>query len=234
MIDWIGDSWPDWKITFELAKRMGFEKEFPWNTVEEAIDYQLAPSGLTVQKLRTNPFGVRCEALTYNKYEKKGFNTPSGKIEFYSNLLKENGYPPLPVFAPDDENCISFYNERDRFPFIGISGARPQSFVHSQLHQIPQLLNQEPEPLVDIHPQDANRLKIEDGDKLKIETPQGHIIIKAKISNVVRPGLIRIAWGWGEFMPDCNLNELTDDTVRDFITGTPSNRCFMCNVVKMN
>ena len=29
VIDWIGDSWPDWKITFELAKRMGLEKEFP-------------------------------------------------------------------------------------------------------------------------------------------------------------------------------------------------------------
>jgi anaerobic selenocysteine-containing dehydrogenase len=234
VIDWIGDSWPDWKITFELAKRMGFEKEFPWHTIEEAIDYQLAPSGLTVQKLRKNPDGMRCEELTYKKYEIKGFNTPSGKIEFYSEILKENGYPPLPSFTVGEENSISFYNEKDRFPFIGISGARPQGFVHSQLHHIPQLLKQEPEPLVDIHPQDANRLKIEDGDKLKIETPKGRIVIKAKISNVVRPGLVRIAWGWGELIHDCNLNELTDDTVRDPLTGTPSNRCFMCNVVKIN
>jgi len=234
VIDWIGDCWPDWKITFELAKRMGFEKEFPWHTVEEAIDYQLAPSGLSVQKLRKNPDGMRCEKLTYKKYELKGFNTPSGKIEIYSQILKENGYPSLPVFALDEEKSFSFYHERDRFPFIGVSGARPQVFVHSQLHHIPRLLNQEPEPLADIDPQDAKRLKIEDGDKVKIETPKGRIVIKAKISNVVRPGLVRIAWGWGEFIPDCNLNELTDDKVRDSITGTPSNRCFMCNVVKMN
>lgn len=234
VIDRIGESWPDWKITFELAKRMGFEKVFPWHTVEEAIDYQLTPSGLTVQKLRTNPDGIRCEALTYNKYEKKGFKTPSGKIEFYSSLLKEKGYPPLPAFSPDEENPISFYNEREKFPFIGISGARPQSFVHSQLHHVPRLLNQEPEPLADIHPQDAKQLKIEEGDKLKIETPKGHIVIKAIISKIVRPGSVRIAWGWGECVPDCNLNELTDDSVRDSITGTPSNRCFMCNVVKMD
>jgi anaerobic selenocysteine-containing dehydrogenase len=232
VIDWVGDSWPDWKITFELAKRMGFEEEFPWSTIEEAIDYQLALSGLTVQRLRKNPDGMRCDELTYKKYENKGFNTPSGKVELYSGILKENGYPSLPSFSQDEENRISFYNEKDRFPFIGISGARTQGFVHSQLHHIPQLLKQEPEPLVDIHPQDANRINIKDGDKLKIETPKGSIVITAKISNIVRPGLIRIAWGWGDFIRDCNLNELTDDAVRDALTGTPSNRCFMCSVVK--
>ena len=233
VIDWVGDSWPDWKITFELAKQMGFEKEFPWSTIEEAIDYQLEPSGLNVKELRKNPDGLRCEELTYNKYKSKGFNTPSGKIEFYSDLLKENGYPPLPSFDQDEENRISFYDEKERFPFVGISGARTQGFVHSQLHHIPQLLNHEPEPLVDIHAQDANRLEIEDGDTLKIETPNGSIVMKAKISDVVRPGLVRIAWGWGDSIRECNLNELTDDTVRDAMTGTPSNRCFMCNVVKL-
>ena len=87
----VGDSWPDWKITFELAKRMGLNEDFPWNTAEEAIDYQLEPSGLTVQQLRKNPDGLRCDELRYEKYKAEGFETPSAKIEFYSETLKKHG-----------------------------------------------------------------------------------------------------------------------------------------------
>ena len=234
VIDWEGDSWPDWKIIFELAKRMGFEKEFPWHTVEETIDYQLGPSGLTVQKLRENPDGMRCDELRYAKYENEGFQTRSGKIEFYCEILKENGYPPLPSFSADAENQISFFDQKDQFPLIGISGARPIAFVHSQFRHVPQLLNSEPEPLVDIHPQDARRLNLQNGETVRIETPNGYITMKTKISKIVHPGSIRMAWGWGDHRHDCNLNELSDDKVRDPITGTPSNRCFMCKLIKIN
>ena len=34
----VGDSWPDWKIVFELGRRLGLEADFPWRTAEEAID----------------------------------------------------------------------------------------------------------------------------------------------------------------------------------------------------
>ena len=70
-----------------------------------------------------------------------------------------------------------------------------------------------------------------DGDRVQVETPHGRIRIRARVSPVVHPGSIRIAWGWGDYIPDCNLNDLTDDEERDPVTGTPSNRCFMCNVV---
>jgi hypothetical protein len=49
----------------------------------------------------------------------------------------------------------------------------------------------------------------------------------------VHKGSIRIAWGWGEFSPDYNLNNLTDDDRRSDITGTPSNRSFMCSISKV-
>jgi len=231
VIDWVGEAWPDWKITFELAKKMGFGKEFPWTTVEEAIDYQLSPSGISVEMLRQNPDGIFYEETRYEKYTHKGFGTRSGKVELYSEILKEHGYPPIPMFHADEENRLSFHSERARFPLVGISGARPNSFVHSQFRNIPSLLALEPEPLVDMHPQDAEMRKIMDGDRVQVETPHGWLTVKARVSPVVHPGSIRIAWGWGEYHPDCNLNDLTDDDKRDPVTGTPSNRCFMCNVL---
>jgi anaerobic selenocysteine-containing dehydrogenase len=54
--------------------------------------------------------------------------------------------------------------------------------------------------------------------------------MRARISEAVHPGVIRIAWGWGEVNPESNVNSLTDDDRRDPITSTPSNRCFMCRI----
>ena len=67
---------------------------------------------------------------------------------------------------------------------------------------------------------------------VRIRTPRGEIKMKARLSELVHPGSIRIAWGWGELDPDQSLNNLTDDTKRNEITGTPSNRSFMCDVMK--
>jgi len=233
VIDWLGDSWPDWKITFELARRLGLEEEFPWQSAEEAIDYQLAPAGITVDMLRKNPDGVRVEDIAYEKYKTRGFNTASGKMEFFSKTLEKGGYSPLPSFKADAENQISFYDRRDEFPVLGISGARSRCFTHSQFKFVPSLLKHETECVVDIHPVDAQEKGVSDGDTVRVETPKGHIVMKARLSDVVRPGAIRIAWGWGEFSPDYNLNNLTDDDRRSEVTGTPSNRSFMCRITKM-
>jgi len=232
VIDCVGNTWPDSKITFELAKRMGYENEFPWDTVEEAIDYQLTPSGITVESLRKNHHGIDYEETRYEKYRNSGFPTQSGKVELYSETLREHGYPPIPTFDEDGKNSPSFHNQKADFPLVGISGARPNSFVHSQFRNIPSLLEQEPEPFVDIHPKDAETRDIMDGDSVKVATPNGRITMKARVSSVVHPGSVRIAWGWGEYNADFNINDLTDDEMRDPITSTPSNRCFMCNVVK--
>lgn len=232
VIDYIEDSWPDWKITFELARRLGLDKEFPWQTAEDAIDDQLEPAGITVDMLRKNPAGIRFDDMEYEKYKTRGFATPSGKLEFYSEKLKEHGYLPVPNFDGQAKNPISFYDKRDEFPIVGISGASSNSFTHTQFRNIQSLAKHEPDCFVDIHPDDANENMISDGDSVKVETPRGHVYMKAKISEVVHPGSIRIAWGWGEVNPDYSINNLTDDEKRNDVTGTPSSRSFMCRVVK--
>jgi anaerobic selenocysteine-containing dehydrogenase len=85
---------------------------------------------------------------------------------------------------------------------------------------------------VDIHPDDAETYAIADGDTVRVETPRGRVVMPAKISTVIRPGSIRIAWGWGDLHPDYNLNCLTDDERRNPIIGTPSGRSFMCRIAK--
>jgi len=233
VIPWIADSWPDWKIIFELARCLGLEEEFPWQTAEEAINYQLEPAGITVDMLRENPEGIRLEKIEYEKFKTRGFGTRSGKVEFYSTKLEEIGYPPVPSFKSQAGVSVSFYDRKDRFPFIGISGARTSNFTHSQFRNIPSLLRREEACFVDIHLDDACKKNISDGDDVRVETPVGHVRMKARISDAVHPGSIRIAWGWGEVSPDYSFNCLTDDKDRNPVTGTPSGRAFMCNITKM-
>jgi len=234
VIDSFGESRPDWKIIFELAERLGFQQEFPWRTVEEAIDYQLEPSGITVEMLRKNPAGLRFDKLQYEKHQTRGFATPSGKVEFFSERLRQNGFPPVPYMDGGYENPIGFSDRSDAYPLIGISGERTNRFTHSQFHNIPALTEAEPEGFVDLHPDDAHQNGVDNGDVLKVETPKGHIRMKTRISEGVHPGSIQIAWGWGEVDPDYNLNNLTDDDTRNPVTGTPSNRTFMCKIEKVS
>ena len=232
IINSLGNSWPDWKITFELAHRMNFEKEFPWKNVEQAIDYQLEPTGITVKQLRSKPKGIDFQhKKSYLKYLEDGFHTPSKKVEILSEKLQRYGFSGLPSFKLSIEN-YSYYKLKEEYPLLAISGARPNYFVHSQFRNIESLLKHEPEPLVDIHFLDAKERKIENGDLIKIFTPNGSIEMKANVSNIISPGIIRIPWGWGESNLTYNANNLTDDSEKSPITSTTSNRSFMCNISK--
>ena len=232
IINSLGNSWPDWKITFELARRMNFEKEFPWKNVEQAIDYQLEPTGITVKQLRSKPEGIDFQhKKSYLKYLEDGFHTPSKKVEILSEKLQRYGFSGLPSFKLSIEN-YSYYKLKEEYPLLAISGARPNYFVHSQFRNIESLLKHEPEPLVDIHFLDAKERKIENGDLIKIFTPNGSIEMKANVSNIISPGIIRIPWGWGESNLTYNANNLTDDSEKSPITSTTSNRSFMCNISK--
>jgi anaerobic selenocysteine-containing dehydrogenase len=229
----VGDSWPDWKIVFELGRRLGFAAEFPWQTAEEAIDYQLEPAGVTVEQLRQNGKGLRLEELCHEKYTKQGFNTPSGKVEFFSARLAEAGLPGVPFEHGMGGDPISFADRSDAYPVLGISGSRDIRFTNSQFRTIPSLLKAGAGPVVDIHPDDAERQGMVEGDPLRIETPKGAIEMTARISTTVRPGTVRIAWGWGDYAPRSNLNALTEDDQRGRVTGTSTSRSFMCRLSKV-
>ena len=229
----VGDSWPDWKIVFELGRRLGLNEEFPWQTAEEAIDYQLAPAGVTVEQLRANGKGLRIEAMRYEKYRDQPFKTPSGKVEFFSSRLAEAGFSGTPFANGLGADPISFADHSAGYPILGVSGSRDIRFTNSQFRAIPSLLKSGVGCVVDIHPDDATLQNIAEGDRIGIETPKGAVEMTARIATVVRPGMVRLAWGWGDYDPRGNLNALTEDDVRGPVSGTSTSRSFMCRLRKL-
>jgi anaerobic selenocysteine-containing dehydrogenase len=82
------ESRPDWKIIFDLAKKLGYEKYFPWRDIEEAIDYELKPTGITSRDLHDHPEGIMIPGPSF-LYEKFGHKKIWGKllIRFLSSTM---------------------------------------------------------------------------------------------------------------------------------------------------
>lgn len=228
VIPTVGQGWPTWKLWFELAKKMEYTREFPWISLDEAINEHLKPVGITATNLRENFSGFkRTGSREYKKYEKYGFGTPTGKIEFSSPDLKDAGYNPLPAYENPYENETN-RALKPKYPFIMMSGGRIQYFYHSQHRNIPQLLKKSPEPVIEINPADARAKGISEGDLVKISSPRGHVTAKALFIESLGKGIVGMTHGWNK----SNINELTDDELLDPISGFPAYRGFLCNIEK--
>lgn len=210
-----GEAWPDWRFWFELARRMGYGEYFPWKDIKEAIAFRLKPLGITIEQLERKPDGIPCGTERYRKYEEKGFATPSGKVEIYSERLERLGYDPLPTCR---------IGEGLEKTIILSTGARVSEYIHSRFRNIPSLRRRRPEPLAEISSQMAQELGLNGGDRVTVKTETGKIEIKVKVNNDVVREAVFVPHGWNEV----NANVLTDDRALDLISGFPSLRSVPC------
>jgi anaerobic selenocysteine-containing dehydrogenase len=225
----IGECWPDWKIWTEIGRRMGYGQFFHWNTEEEIIDFFLKPSGLTREQLTENhPEGAYYAKMKY--VQAKRYNTPSGKIELYSQTLEENGYDPLPKPVEPTKGPISAPQMCKKYPLILTTGARIPEYTHTQLRGVAYFHNTSPEPLAEIHPETAAQYGVADGDMMNIETPKGKIQMRAKTTDKLVRGVLSVPHGWDK----ANANFLTELEPRDPVTGYTQMKALLCRISNAN
>jgi len=235
----VGECKSDHEVLIELGNRMG-QSEHWWPTLHDALNAILAPSGLTFEEFAE--IGYLRGKMEYRKYLKKGFSTPTRKVELYSTRMKEWGYDPLPRFQEPPESPVSRPDLVKDYPYILITGMRPTAFFHSEHRQIPWLRELLPEPLVEIHPETARREGIEQGDWVTIESPRGKCYQRAKLTLGIDPRVVGAQHAW--WFPEkegpehgwkvSNINLLTDndpDTC-DPAMGATNLRVLLCRVSK--
>jgi anaerobic selenocysteine-containing dehydrogenase len=221
----VGEAWSDLRFWFALAHRMGYADLFPWKDEEEAIRYALEPTGLNLDDLYGHPAGVPFGELHIDQYKTKGFATPSGKVELYSQTLQEMGYDPVPIHrepveSPLDEGLAKTY------PLILTTGGRDVNFLHSGFRQIERLRKKRPHPAVQMNPSNAREIGIADGEMVTVETRVGSIEIMAEVTEDILPGVVHIPHGWEE----ANVNLLTDSRSADPVTGFPGFKAMLCRI----
>jgi len=226
VIEPVGESRSVFELEYELAKRLGLHDQFPWTTDEEWVDYKLSPLGVTVEQLRKEHVVYVTPGVTHRKYHRDGFKTDSGKVELYSQKMEAVGQDPLPTFRPFGEGR----ELKEKYPLIGTT-RRPGNYVHTRFRDVGSLHKLQPEPLLRIHPRDAEARKIAEKDPAVIESPEGTIRTRATITDETGPGLVIVDFGWGNPWDDgANVNILTSDQPRCPLSGATPNRRFRCEI----
>jgi len=232
VIEPIGESRPVFEVEYDLAKRMGLEEYYPWKNTEEWIDYKLRRLRITFKEFKEKPILYATPPVEYKKYLKNGFRTQSGKVEFYSQRLKNIGYDPLPTYKEPLEDGTTGADQH-KYPLIGTT-RKPGMYTHTKFRNMPSLRKLQPDPLAWINSVDAQARGIIDGDKVVVESPYGEIIIRTKTTEDNGPGVVVIDFGWGNTWDNgANVNILSPDEVRDPESCSTSNRRFLCQVKKI-
>ncbi|MGV8073473.1 MAG: molybdopterin-dependent oxidoreductase [Syntrophobacteraceae bacterium] len=222
-----GESWSDMKFYLELAKRMGFGDYFPWQNDQEIIDYMYQPTGLSVQKfIDESPEGLYIGKVNYKDYEKRNFQTPSGKVELYSSELAKYGHDPLPTYKEPPEGPLSTPERLKEYPLILTTGARKFPMLGSQFRQVEVLYKMSPGAVIEVNPDTAGQYGLQDGDPARLETRMGSIEVKVMATPDIMPGVVALGHGH----PDANVNFLTDNTPADPISGFPSMKAMLCRL----
>jgi anaerobic selenocysteine-containing dehydrogenase len=184
--------WPDFEIVNALAKRLNLQDLF-WENMEDCFDEILEHVDLTFDAFRKQ--AAISGAITYRQHQKPEFDTPSGKVELYSNQLKSWGIDPLPVYVEPPQTPLSDPQLTPAYPLV-MTSRKSRYYLHSCGRQIRSLRRKHPEPVVYIHPQTAAGLYISDGDWVTIETQSAKIKQKAVLTEKVDPRVVCADYGW--------------------------------------
>lgn len=235
VVDPIGECRPVFEIEYEIAKRMGFAEDYPWKTTEGWINYRLRPFGITVQTLKQKGIVYVTPPMEYFKYKKKGFDTPSKKVELYSERYQILGYDPIPVFREPQESWSRSADLIKKYPLMGTT-RKPGEYVHTRYRNLSALQKLYPHPVVRINQDDAIVRGINDGDMVQVASAKGSIKVEAMVTKDVIPRIVVIDYGWGNPWDKLktDVNALVDDTSRCPVSSATSNRRFLCEVTKVS
>lgn len=128
----------------------------------------------------------------YVGFEDRKFPTGSGRIEVYCQGLKEHAaelpYYREPIEASPDNPLF------ERFPLVLLS-SHSRFRIHSTFANLEIVKRREPEPILRVHPADAQRRNIQDGAIVAVRNDRGHVKIKCRYDDAVRQGCVLVSEG---------------------------------------
>ncbi|MDX3708056.1 bifunctional nitrate reductase/sulfite reductase flavoprotein subunit alpha [Streptomyces europaeiscabiei] len=213
-----GEAMADWRIIAAVAREMGFEKGFSYDGAEqvfEEIKRAWNPKtgwdlrGVSYERLRSGSVqwpaaaedGPARNPIRYADAGADGglvFPTASGRAVFHAR-------PHMPAAEmPDDD-----------YPFV-LNTGRLQHQWHTltKTGRVAKLNKLNPGPFVEVHPQDARELGVQDGDSVEVASRRGRAVLPAVVSDRVMPGCVFAPFHWNDLFGEyLSINAVTSDAV---------------------
>jgi len=227
-----GEAQPDWWIISQIAQRLGYREAFdyqaPWQIFQEharlsafenhpdAIprDFDLSAwaeldaAGYATLAPTQWPVSPARPSGTARLFESGRFYTASGK----ARLLPIS--PRGPVNAPDDD-----------YPLVLNTGRiRDQWHTMTRTGLSPRLAANQPEPFVEVHPDDAARQQLADGALAQIASRWGHMLARVIVTDAVNPGQLFVPMHWtSQYASQGRMGPLVNPEV-DPLSGQPESK----------
>jgi thiosulfate reductase/polysulfide reductase chain A len=169
----------------QLGERLGLGDFFQYTDEEDYIRQQLAPLGTSLEEVKINGYA---EMPSREQNEEIVFNTPSGKIEVYSETLAKAGFSPWPAWeAPPQPKPGTFYL------LTGKVGQHTQMGTQNNL-----LLHKyQDDPRLWMHPDAAQSLGLTDGDLVQVTSEVGEVKVALKVTQAIRSDCVYLTPGFG-------------------------------------
>jgi assimilatory nitrate reductase catalytic subunit len=230
-----GEAREDWRIIQDIARSLGREKGFTFEQPREIFEELRRASrggiadysGITYEKI-DKQFGVfwPCPAEdhpgTPRLFEPASSNPISGgqgPFYFPDGKARFN----VATYSPPAEDVDAEY------PIILTTGRVVSQFLSgTQTRRIGPLVDQYPEPRVEMHPLLAERLGIADGDWTQVASRRGSCTLKAQVVRTIRPDTVFIPYHWPGHQ---SANQLTI-SAQDPISKIPEYKVCAVRVAK--
>jgi anaerobic selenocysteine-containing dehydrogenase len=176
------------------------------------------PDGLTLARLEAEPHGIDFGPLRPRIPEV--LRTASGRIELAPEQI-----------AADVPRLVAELAEGRHPGALVLVGRRDLRSNNSWMHNLPVLVRGKERCTVHVHPDDARRLGLADGDRARVSSRAGAIEVPVEVTEDIMPGVVSIPHGWGHDAPGvalrvaaehpgANSNVLSDEQVVDPVSGT--------------
>jgi anaerobic selenocysteine-containing dehydrogenase len=173
------------------------------------------PEGLGLERLLAHPHGIDLGPLRPRLPQP--LKTRSGKIELLPQPIADD-LPRLRRAAAE------------RPAGLVLVGRRHLRSNNSWMHNVPALTGGTNRCTVQVHPEDAERLGLRDGEPVRVKGAGGEVTAPAEVTDGVRRGVVSIPHGWGHDRPGTrlshastdpgvNVNQLLDGSLLDPLSG---------------
>ncbi len=185
---------PAFWMARELAKRLGVIDYFPFETLEEQLDWQLKDLGSSLEEMKkvgVKTFDRPNDDLFFTPGEEVEFFTGTGKIELYSTLLADGGFDPMPRYTKHPEPPEGFYR---------LNYGRAPMHTFGRTSNNPNLTDLMDENSVWVNPRVAKEWGLSTGQYVYLENQDGkrsEFPIKVRVTERIRWDSVYMVHGFG-------------------------------------
>jgi anaerobic selenocysteine-containing dehydrogenase len=223
----MGEAIANAELFRRMAATMGFTEPYFQDSDEDMVRTALHSEhpylqGITFERLVEEGWAPLNFPLDWRPFATGNFPTPSsGKCEFYTEHLIAQNIDPLPEFTAARESLMGDSNLATLYPLMLITAKSAANFLNSSYANLPRHLRMEREPLLEIHPTDAEQRSITEGEWVRVFNNRGNVKIRARVGDRVRPSVVSMPSGWWASLSSggTSANALTASGLSDWGNG---------------